>query len=199
MALIANELPENVWQKIQINAGVLCKSFDTKTWTVKQADILGATSGGLNFTDTPEYSDFGEDIDNCPKNTYQLKRFSSREVKVSGTYVALGKDTLKNTIGGADITETSKGSGQVAFSTIKPRDELKEADFQDLWIVGDYGDSGNGIAVHLMKTLSTGGLNWQTTDKEKGQFSFEYSAHYSLTDYHTVPYEVCIKDVAASE
>ena len=198
MALIANELPEKVWERIQINAGVLCKQFDTKTWTVKQADILGATSGGLNFTDEPEYSDFGEDIDNCPKNTYQLKRFSSREVKVSGTYVALSNETLANSIGGADLTTTAQAAQQVAMTTIKPRDELKESDFSDLWIVGDYGDGG-AIAVHMMHALSSGGLNWQTTDKEKGQFSFEYSAHYSLTDYHTVPYEVFVKDGTTSE
>lgn len=198
MALIANELPEKVWERIQINAGVLCKQFDTKAWAVKQADILGATSGGLNFTDEPEYSDFGEDIDNCPKNTYQLKRFSSREVKVSGTYVALSKETLANSIGGADLTTTAQAASQVAMTTIKPRDELKESDFTDLWIVGDYGDGG-AIAVHMMHALSSGGLNWQTTDKEKGQFSFEYSAHYSLTDYHTVPYEVFVKDGTTSE
>lgn len=56
MAKMATKLPENVFEHIQMNAGILLSEFDPQTWTVSIANILGATSGGINFTDTPKLS-----------------------------------------------------------------------------------------------------------------------------------------------
>jgi len=157
--------------------------------------LLGATTGGINFTDTPEYVDFGEDIDNCPKNTLELKKIDSREVVLSGTFVTMTKATAQKLAGAADAdsTDTTK---------IVPRDDLATTDFSDIWWVGDYSDKnsdvGTGaiagfIAIHLMNALNTAGFQIQTTDKEKGQFAFEFTGHYSIENMDTVPYELYVK------
>ncbi len=44
-----------------------------------------------------------------------------------------------------------------------------------------------------MNGLSTGGFQIQSTDKAKGQFAFEFTGHYSITDADTVPYEIYVK------
>ena len=56
----------DAFKNIQLNAGVVLSTFDPTTATIKDADIMGATSGGTNITATPTFTDFGEDIDNCP-------------------------------------------------------------------------------------------------------------------------------------
>ena len=71
------KIPSDAFQKLQINAGILTTDFTPATGTIGEAGQIGATTGGVNFTATPSFSDFGEDIDNCPKNvqySYQLKR-----------------------------------------------------------------------------------------------------------------------------
>lgn len=71
------KIPSDAFQKLQINAGILTTDFTPATGTIGEAGQIGATTGGVNFTATPTYSDFGEDIDNCPKNVQyscQLKR-----------------------------------------------------------------------------------------------------------------------------
>lgn len=71
------KIPSDAFQKLQINAGILTTDFAPATGTIGEAGQIGATTGGVNFTATPTYSDFGEDIDNCPKNvqySYQLKQ-----------------------------------------------------------------------------------------------------------------------------
>ncbi len=73
MGKAATKLPDKVFEHIQMNAGILMSTFDTETWTISATNIIGATSDGINFTDTPSYVDYGEDIDNCPKNTKELK------------------------------------------------------------------------------------------------------------------------------
>ena len=101
-------------------------------------------------------------------------------------------ENAKSMLGAADVTTTSK------VSKITPRNDLKDSDFTDLWLLCDYSDkhgttSGGFCAIHMLNTLSTGGFSLQTGDKEKGQMSFEYTAHYSITAQDTVPCEVYIK------
>lgn len=188
------KIPETAFQEIQLNAGVLLSSFVPTTGAIELTNILGATTGGFQFADTVTYMDFGEDIDNCPKNMKELKKIDTHEVKASGTYVTVNASLVQSLIGAADVASTK----------ITPRNDLKDEDFVDLWWVGDYSDkngetNGGYIAIHMMNTLSTGGFQIQTGDKTKGQFAFEYTAHYSMEAQDTVPYEVYVKAGADEE
>ncbi len=185
------KIPENTFQNIQLNAGVLLSSFTPSSATVSDEAIIGATTGGINFTATPTYIDFGEDIDNCPKNMKELKKLDSWEAKCSGTFVTVDTAVAKSLIGAADI-------GSSDTTKVTPRNDLAQADFSDIWIVGDYSDkngdtNGGFIAIHMMNALSTGGFQIKTADKAKGQFAFEYTAHYSMSAQDTVPFEVYVK------
>lgn len=63
-------IPENTFKQLQLNAGILTTNFTPASGEVQEAELLGATTGGVSFTATPEYSDWGEDIDNCPVLCY---------------------------------------------------------------------------------------------------------------------------------
>jgi hypothetical protein len=185
------KIPENAFKNLQLNAGVLLSDFNPATATVENKSIIGATTGGINFTATPTYTDFGEDIDNCPKNMKELKKLDSWEAKCSGTFVTIDTAVAKSLIGAADI-------GQSDTTKVTPRNDLAQADFSDIWIVGDYSDkngdtNGGFVAIHMMNALSTGGFQIKTADKAKGQFAFEYTAHYSMSAQDTVPFELYIK------
>lgn len=185
------KIPETAFQELQLNAGILLSSFTPSTATVTAENILGATSGGVNFTATPTYSDFGEDIDNCPKNMLELKKLDSWEVKMSGTFVTVDTSLAKTLIGAADI-------GTSDTTQIIPRNDVTETDFTDLWWVGDYSDkngdtNGGFVAIHMLNGLSTGGFQIQSGDNAKGHFSFEFTGHYSMDDQDKVPFEVYVK------
>lgn len=185
------KIPSDAFQKLQINAGILTTDFTPSTGEIGAAGQIGATTGGLTFTATPTFSDFGEDIDNCPKNMKEFKRQDMVEAKMSGTFVNADTKTAKMLCGAADIdaSDTTK---------VVPRTDLKDSDFTDLWLVGDYSDkngakNGGFIAIHMLNALSTGGFQLKTADKAKGQFAFEFTAHYSLAEQDKVPYEIYIK------
>lgn len=184
------QIPADTFKQLQLNAGLLLKDFDTATGTVKNSDIVGATTGGLNFTATPTYTDYGEDIDNCPANMKELKLIDSIEVTLSGTLLTITPDTAKDLMGAADVDESDK-------TKIVPRKELKTTDFVDRWWVGDYGSAGFA-AIKMINTLNTGGFQLQSTDKGKGQFAFTLTAHYSMEDQDRVPYEVYVSDASAT-
>ena len=183
------QIPTTAMEEMQLNAGVLLSSFIPSTAEV--SGIIGATTGGIKFSATPTYSDFGDDIDNCPKNMMELKRQDSVEVKISGTFVTVTAAVAKKLMAAADIGTSDQ-------TKITPRNDLKTEDFADLWWVGDYSDkngatNGGFVAIHVMNALNTGGFQFQSGDKSKGQFPFEFTGHYSIDAQNVVPYDVYIK------
>lgn len=185
------QIPANTFKELQLNAGILTSDFAPTTGTVESNMMLGATSGGISFTATPTYTDLGDDIDNCPKNMMELKKLESWEVKMSGTFLTVNTTQAKSLIATADI-------GSPDTTKVTPRNDVAPADFKDIWWIGDYSDkngatNGGYIAIHMMNALSTGGFQLQSGDKTKGQFAFEYTAHYSMNAPDTVPYEIYIK------
>ena len=182
------KIPETTFKNLQLNAGVLLSAFNPTSATVADESIIGATTGGVNFTATPTFSDYGEDIDNCPKNMKELKKLDSWEISLSGTYVTVDANAVKALVGAADVSGNK----------ITPRNDLKLTDFTDVWWVGDYSDhngetNGGFVAIHMMNALSTGGFAIQSSDNGKGNFAFTYTAHYSMSAQDTVPFEVYVK------
>lgn len=179
----------DAFQTLQMNAGIMVDSFNPATGVI--GNILGATTGGFAFASNPTYQDFGEDVDNVPPNTWQLKRIQYYDPAVSGTFLTVTAARAKNLIGAADIDAEDN-------THVVPRNILKEADFADVWVIGDYSDVNTGanagfLALHLMKVLNTAGIQWQSTKDGKGQFSFDYHGHYDLADIDTVPFEIYCK------
>lgn len=184
------QIPTTTFQNIQLNAGIIVDSFTPATGVI--GNILAATSGGVQFQDSVSFKDFGEDIDNCPKNTKELKLLESHEVKMSGTFTTVTVSAAKLMVGAADIDEQDE-------THIIPRNDLVLGDFREIWWVGDYSDVNSGdhagfVAIKLINALSTGGFQIQSSDKDKGKFSFEFTGHYSIDDQDVVPYEIYIAE-----
>ena len=189
------QVAADTFSKLQLNAGVLLTDFDPSTATLDRSKIFGATGGGVSFSATAEYVDFGDDIDNVPNNTKELKKLDSVTAVMSGTFKAADTSLAKVLIGAADVDSTT--------GKVTPRVDLLSGDFIDVWWVGDYSDVNTGndagfMAIHLINALSTGGFSIQSNDKGKGDFGFEFTGHYSMDDIDVVPYELYIKDGSES-
>ena len=114
------KIPETTFEQIQLDAGILVDAFTPATGVI--GNIIGATSGGINFTATPTYTDFGDDIDNCPKNMLELKKLESWEAKMSGSFVTVTAGLVKTLIGAADADSQDA-------THIVPRNDLATTDF----------------------------------------------------------------------
>lgn len=183
------QVPEDTFEKLQLNAGIMVDDFTPATGTI--GNILGATTGGINFASNPDYTDFGEDVDNVPNNMKELKHLNGYDPTMSGTFLTCSPDLAKSLNGHADI-DTSDNTRVI------PRAELLNTDFEDIWWIGDYSDVNTGtnagfIAIHLINALNTAGFQIQSTKNEKGQLAFEYHGHYSIEDQDTVPFEIYVK------
>jgi len=173
-------ISSTAFQEIQTDAGMLLKNFNpTNPAAPADADIICATTGGITVTCVPTYSDYGEDVDNVPANSKELKHLDSWECGISTTGLGTSKEAIKLSLGAADI-EGDK---------IVPRRDLELSDFEDaVWWVGDRADGGM-VAVKLMNVLSSGGFSLKTTKNGKGQLTLELMGHVSLQAQDVVPME----------
>lgn len=175
------QIPQDTFEELQMDAGVLLTSFDPSNPTLVNENIITATTGGINVTCVPTYSDFGEDVDNCPNNTKELKHLDSWDCGLSTTALGTSPELIKLQLGAADIDGTNT-------SLIKPRRDLQQTDFAHLWWVGDKV-GGGFVAVKILNALSDGGFSLQTTKNGKGTNSLSIKGHVSISDQDTIPME----------
>lgn len=187
------KIPEDTFEQLQLNAGILVDAFTPSTGVI--GNLLGATTGGITFNSNPTYSDFGEDIDNCPNNMMELKRLEGYDPTMSGTFLTVTPAAVKALCGAADIDSSDS-------TKVVPRNNLLTADFDDVWWIGDYSDINEDgasagkagfLAIHLMNALNTAGIQITSAKNEKGQMAFEYHGHYSIDAQDTVPFEIYCK------
>lgn len=175
-------IPQSTFEEMQTDAGVLLKNFDPATPDAPEdTDIICATTGGITAACVPTYSDFGEDVDNCPNNTKELKHLDGWDCSLAFNSLGTSPENIKLALGAADIdgSDTTK---------VTPRSSLNQTDFSDIWWVGDRLDGGM-VAVCLKNALSTGGFSLQTTKNGKGQTAVTLTGHVSITAQDVVPME----------
>lgn len=182
------QIPADTFKKLQLNAGIIVDEFTPSTGVI--GNIIGATTGGNTAEFIPSFEDFGADIDNCPKDTKELKKVSSWSAKLSGSMVTLSAESVATFLAAADVdgSDTTK---------VVPRDHLEDSDFKSVWWIGDYGDkngeNGGFVACHFMNALSTGGFKIKSGDKTKGSMDYEFTAHSSVADTKP-PFEIFVKE-----
>ena len=173
-------IPQDTFNAMQLDAGVLLKSFDPSDPEVTDENLITATTGGINVVCQPTFSDLGEDVDNVPVNMKELKHLDYWTCTISTTGLGTSIELIKMALGCADIdAQTSK---------IVPRADLEQTDFSDIWWVGDRADGGF-VAVQLKNALSTDGFSLQTTKNGKGQIGLTITGHVSIEAQKVVPME----------
>ena len=184
-------IPQDTFDELQLDAGILLNTFNPASPDVQDEDIVCATTGGITVACVPTFSDFGEDVDNCPNNTKELKHLDSWDCGLSTTALGTSPELIKLQLGAADIDGTNQ-------SLIKPRRDLAQTDFAHLWWVGDKV-GGGFVAVKILNALSDGGFSLQTTKNGKGTNSLSIKGHVSIEDQDTIPMEFYSTEATSTE
>lgn len=173
-------IPQDTFNALQLDAGVLLNKFDPSNPVAPaDEDIITATTGGINVSAVPGFSDLGEDVDNVPNNMKEFKNLDSWDMSISTTGLGTSPKLIKLSLGCADIDSDNP-------SKIIPRKDLKQGDFSDIWWVGDRADGGL-VAVQLKNALSTAGFSLQTTKNGKGQIGLTLTGHVSIAAQNEMP------------
>lgn len=175
----ATVIPQNTFEALQIEAGVLLNRFDPDNPQILDSDIICATTGGIQVTCKPTYSDMGSDVDNVAPNMMELKHLDSWDCSISTTGLGTSAELIKMALGAADIDANDA-------SKIIPRRDLAQTDFASIWWVGDRADGGL-VACQLLNALSTDGFSLKTSKNGKGNTTLTITGHVSLDAQDVVP------------
>lgn len=184
-----NKIAPDTPKQLLLGSAIIAVGFDPETGTLDESDMLGSSTGGIRVNITPEFADLGSDIDNCPKNTRELKEITDWSVGTNGTFVTINSRSAKMLVAAADY----------AGGKITPRMKLKDADFNNLWIIGSYSDSDDAfIAINLKNALNVDGFSIQTGDRAKGQFAFNFLAHYTMEKPDEIPFDIYMSEATSA-
>ena len=178
---------QDVFDEFQVDAGVLLKNFAPSEPALVDEDIICATTGGINPTCVPTYSDWGEDVDNVPNGMKELMHLDGWETSLGFTALNTTAEVIRMALGAADIAAEN--------GAIVPRRDLKDTDFADVWWVGDRSDGGL-VAIRLINALSSSGFSLQTTKNGKGQIAVTLNGHPSIVEQSKVPMEFYVQEGA---
>lgn len=178
-------IPSDIRDQIQKNAGVLLSAFDpTNPYTPpNNADIIGATTGGINPTCEPQMTDFFEDVDNAPNNTLEGQEITGYNCAMGFTSISFNEANIARGVGAVTVTTMANG-----VKKIVPRKDIATTDFKDVWWVTDMLNGG-ALAVRLRNAFSTGGLSIQSTKDGKGTAGMTLTGFVSAQAQNDMPME----------
>lgn len=186
MSVAFNRVSEDAAKNIQVNAGMIVKTFNPSNPAAPQdADIICATTGGITASCVPTFEDFGEDIDNCPNNTKEMKRITGYDCTLSFTALNIDEETIRFSLGAA----SRLGNEVVARMTIAG------SDFQNIWFLSEKVND-TILAICLKNALSTGGFSLKTQKNGKGQLTVTLTGHTTLAEPEKVPMQFFLADVS---
>ena len=182
---IFTRISADAFDALQLDAGVLLSQFDPNNpYSVPaDEDIICTTSGGINPTCVPTYSDFAEDVDNAPNKLLEFQHLDGWDCAMAFSSIKFNAAGVHLALGAADETTLTNG-----VTKITPRKKVMREDYRDLWWVGDKADGG-AVAIRLKNALSTGGFSLQTSKNAKGVIAMTITGHVSLYSQDDMPME----------
>ena len=162
---------------LQLGAGIITTTY-TKGGTINKENIISATRGGGSFTAVPTLRQI--EADGLPQNVKGMEVIDDYVVTLNTTLIEFTTDTLKMALPGAYLDTDN---------SIKCKHEIADAEYKDIYWVGDLAD-GTNIAIKIKNALNNGGLNITISNKGEGTFALSLIGHYSLDKLNEPPFEI---------
>lgn len=185
-------LTERTIVNLQLNAGVLLTAY-TKGTDIEEDDIIGATRGGGSFTAVPTIHQAA--VDGAPTYTKGLERVDDWVITLNATMVELNDEAVSRALG-VGVVKTETGSGTTKDTTFTVKRTVNDADYKDLYWVGDLSN-GQNVVIKIKNALNTGGLNLTFSDRGEGTYTLALIGHFTTDDLDTAPFELTIERATA--
>lgn len=181
-------LTERTIVNLQLNAGVLLTAY-TKGTDIEEDDIIGATRGGGSFTAVPTIHQAA--VDGAPTYTKGLERVDDWVITLNATMVELNDEAVSRALG-VGVVKTETGSGTTKDTTFTVKRTVNDADYKDLYWVGDLSN-GQNVVIKIKNALNTSGFNLTFSDRGEGTYALALIGHFTVDDLDTAPFELTIE------
>lgn len=184
-------LTDRTITNLQLNAGVLCTTYSKGT-PIEEDDIIGATRGGGSFTAVPTVHQAA--VDGAPTYTKGLERVDDWVVTLNATMIEVNDEAISRALG-VGVVKTETGSGTTKDTVFTVKRTVNDADYKDLYWVGDLSN-GQNVVIKIKNALNTSGLNLTFTDRGEGTYALALIGHFTVDDLDTAPFDITFERAA---
>lgn len=179
---VAMKISQTAFENMPYDSGMLLKTFNVNNpVTPQDSDILCTTSGDISITTNREMIDLSEDVNNLHGRFKEYQVGRGHTAQISFTSIEFTNQALKMALGSAEIDGNK----------VAPRNQLYQSDFQDVWwVCKTLGDKL--LVIHLMNTISSGGVQFSTSKDAKGTMGLTLDAYASVQQQDVAPIEFYI-------
>lgn len=179
---VAMKISQDAFENMPYDSGMLLKTFNVSNpVTPQDSDILCTTTGNISITTSREMIDLSEDVNNLHGRFKEYQVGKGHTAQISFTSIEFTSDALKFALGSADVDGNK----------VAPRNQLYQSDFTDVWwVCKTLGDKL--LVIHLMNSISSGGVQFSTTKDAKGTIGLTLDAYASVTQQDVAPIEFYI-------
>lgn len=170
-------------------AGAYFKNFivgqDTYESAKVDGKLIGATQGGGEFKAIPEIRQI--QIDGVSGRAQGLEVIDSWEVSMAMNLLETTEDSLKISLGVAEIDEISNGT----YNIVQGNNEITDNHYIDnITYIGTITGSNEPVIIQVFNALSTDGLTLKTEDKKEAVLAVTIYGHYTEDDLDTPPFKI---------
>jgi len=191
-------LTANSFNNLQMDAGVFMEDFDWSTiatldelltavvTAIDSGACLGATSGGMTFSSSPEMRSV--ELDGMRQDFKGSQIKDKTTVTMETTLTEITPENLRRILCASDVTITGD------ITEIRERLNIDiDQDYMDsLTWVGDLND-GRSAAIVLLNCINTNGTTWTAADKSNATIPVTFTATNSdFADRNYAPYKLLI-------
>ncbi len=179
---VAMKISQDAFENMPYDSGMLLKTFNVNNPTTPQdSDILCTTSGDISINTSRDLIDLSEDVNNLHGKYKEYQIGKAHTAQIQFTSIEFTDKALQMALGSADISGNK----------VSARNALYQSDFQDVWwVCKTLGDKL--LVIHLMNTLSSGGVQFSTSKEAKGKIGLTLDAFSSVTQQDIAPIEFYI-------
>lgn len=176
-------------ESLLLNAGAYFKNFDIEEDTFETAvaagKLLGATSGGGEFSAVPTIRQIS--VDGVRGRAKGLEVVDSWEVYLKANVLEVKKETLVSALVAGSVDSTSNED----FDVITANGAIELTDYIDniTW-VGTLSGSDEPVIIQVYNALNNDGLTLATQDQNQAVVAMTFYGHYTQTDLNTPPFKI---------
>lgn len=180
---------ERTAENLQLDAGAFFKNFDIESDTFESAvadgKLLGATSGGGEFTAKATFRQIA--VDGVKGKAKGLEVIDQWDVNIKANVIEVTEENLIMALG----TGSSKVSPDSAYSEISGSQYVFANDYIDniTW-VGTHSGSDMPIVIQVLNAISMDGLTMTIQDKNNAILSLNFFGHYDPTELDNPPFRI---------
>ncbi len=185
-------------KNFQFDSGVLFKNvtdpskMDVSTMTVD--NYIGATTGGMSFTASPQLIDLFEDVDGAYGMFKGGDVIETWEITLTATLLESTAENLKLAVGPATIADNT---GVAGSKVITPKNCIDDADYlTNLCWYGTLKGSDKPLVIEMQNVINGTGINFTTESKAKGTIECEFSPRFDLASPDAVPFKIYVPAIA---